>query len=62
VNHNVHICQKRYSCEVVYSRVTRILKLSGVIGKESFSHFEAMVGWAHGRANLCYTSLQKVKV
>jgi hypothetical protein len=62
VNHNVHICQKRYSCEVVYSRVTRILKLSGVIGKESFSHFEAMVGWAHGRANLCYTSLQKVTV
>jgi hypothetical protein len=60
VNHNVRICQKRYSCEVVYSRVTRILKLSGVIGKESFSHFEAMVGWAHGRANLCYTPLQKL--
>lgn len=34
VNHNVFICQKRYSCEVVYSCVTTVAKLSGVYKKE----------------------------
>lgn len=34
VNHNISICQKRYSCEIVYSRVTRTRKLSGVFRQE----------------------------
>jgi hypothetical protein len=60
VNHNITICQKRYSCETVYSRVTDTVKLSGVYRREHFQHFEALVGWAHGRANICYGYLQKV--
>ena len=59
-NHNITICQKRYSCETVYSRVTDTVKLSGVYRREHFQHFEALVGWAHGRANICYGYLQKV--
>ena len=59
VNHNTYISQKRYSCEVVYQRVTRVGKLSGIYRREWFQHFENIVGWAHGRSNLCYKYLQK---
>jgi hypothetical protein len=58
VNHNIKICQKRYSCEVVYARVTETVKLSGVFRREWFHHFEQLVGWAHGRANVFYGFLQ----
>ena len=34
VNHNIKICQKRYSCEVVYARVTETVKLSGIFRRE----------------------------
>ena len=60
VNHNIFVCQKRYSCEVVYSRITQVAKLSGVFRREWFHHFESLVGWAHGRANLCYGFLQDI--
>ena len=60
VNHNTFISQKSYSCEIVYSRVTRVGKLSGVFRREWFRHHESLVGWAPGRANLCYGYLQEV--
>lgn len=60
VNHNVNICKKRYTCEVVYSRVAMMKKLSGILKRESFHHFESFVGLAHGLANLCYGYLQKI--
>ena len=61
VNHNVLICQKRYTCEVVYSRVTQLKKLSGIIAREHFHHFEDILAWGHGLANIGYGYLQKVK-
>ena len=61
VNHNIKICQKRYSCEVVYSRVAMVGKLSGVIKREWFSHFEYLLAWAHGPANFAYGYLQPVR-
>jgi len=60
VNHNVRVCQKRYSCEVVYSRVTQVEKLAGIMKREWFHHCESLIGWAHGRANLCYGHLQQI--
>jgi len=60
INHNLTICQKRYSCETVYSRVIGTMKLTGIYKREHFHHFEALAGWAHGRANLCYGYLQKI--
>jgi hypothetical protein len=61
INHNIKICQKRYSCEVVYSRVAMVGKLSGIIKREWFVHFESLLGWAHGRANLAYGYLQPIR-
>lgn len=61
VNYNIKICQKRYSCEVVYSRVAMVGKLSGNIKREWFVHFESLLGWAHGRANLAYGYLQPIR-
>ena len=58
---NIKICQKHYSCEVVYSRVASLGKLSGIIKREWFQHFEPLLGWAHGRANLAYAPLQEIK-
>jgi len=60
VNHNIEICKKRYTCETVYSQVTQLKKLSGVLPRESFHHFEDMVAWGHGLANVCYGYLQKI--
>ena len=61
IQHNMKICQKRYSCEVVYSRVAAVGKLDGTIKREWFQHFESLLGWAHGRANLAYAPLQEIK-
>ena len=60
VNHNIEICKKRYTCETVYARVTETSKLSGVVARESFPHFESLVGWAHGLANISFGYLQKI--
>lgn len=60
INHNIEICQKRYTCEVVYSRVANMQKLSGVIKRETFHHFEDLLSWGHGRANICYNYLQTI--
>ena len=49
INHNLTICQKQYSCETVYSRVTETIKLSGIYRREYFHHFEALVGWVGSR-------------
>ena len=58
--HNVQICQKRYTCEVVYSRVTNVKALYGTIPRERFHLFEPLVGWGHGRSYLCYEPLQSI--
>jgi len=60
IGHNVKICQKRYTCEVVYSRVTDVPILYGKIPRQRFHLFESIVGWAHGHANLCYEPLQNI--
>jgi hypothetical protein len=49
-----------FSCEVVYSRVTQVEKLAGIMKREWFHHCESLIGWAHGRANLCYGHLQQI--
>ena len=61
VGHNIEICQKRYTCEVVYSRVTNVEALYGVIPRRRFRNMEPLIGWAHGRANLCYKPLQAIE-
>jgi len=60
IGHNVNICQKKYTCEVVYSRVTDVPILYGKIPRQRFHLFDSIVGWAHGRANLCYEPLQNI--
>jgi hypothetical protein len=60
VNFNLLICQKRYTCETVYSRVTQLKKLSGIIQREHFKHFDDFLGWGHGLANINYGYLQKI--
>ena len=35
-------------------------KLQGVLERESFHHFESLVGLGHGLANICYGYLQKI--
>ena len=62
VNHNMLICKKRYSCEVVYSRVVTLKKFQGILKREHFKYFESLAGWAHGIANICYADLQKVQL
>ena len=59
-NHNLEICKKRYTCETVYSRVTETGKLSGVLKKEWFHHVDDLISWAHGTANICFGTLQKI--
>ena len=60
VNHNIEICKKRYTCEVCYSRVVQVKKLNGIFPRRCFHHFESIVGWAHGMANICFGYLQKI--
>jgi hypothetical protein len=62
VNHNVLICKKRYTCEVVYSRVVTVKKLGNILEREHFQYIESLLGWGHGIANICYGDLQKVEV
>jgi hypothetical protein len=61
VGHNIEICQKRYTCEVVYSRITNVKALYGIIPRRRFRNMEPLIGWAHGRANLCYKPLQAIE-
>ena len=60
VDFSLKICQKRYTCEVVYSRVTQPKKLSGIVQREHFKHFDDILGWGHGLANINYGYLQKI--
>jgi hypothetical protein len=46
------ICELRYTCEVVFSRVTTEKMLSGVIPYSVFAHIENAHCWAHAQANL----------
>jgi hypothetical protein len=55
--HNLKVCQLRYTCETVYSRVTNRHSLCGMIRRAKFEYFEDSCNWAHGRANL-YMPLQ----
>ena len=60
VNHNIEICKKRYTAEVVYSRISQTTRLNGIIPREHFHNVEYLVGWAHGVANICYGLLQEI--
>jgi hypothetical protein len=57
IRFNLTVCQNRYTCEVVYSRVNQVKGIQGVIKREKSHWFEDMMNWAHGRANL-YLPLQ----
>lgn len=46
------ICELRYTCEVVFSRVTTEKMMSGVIPYSVFAHIEHAHCWAHAQANL----------
>ena len=46
------ICELRYTCEVVFSRVTTEKMLRGVIPYTSLSYIENAHCWAHAQANL----------
>ena len=46
------ICELRYTCEVVFSRVTTERLLAGIIPYSAFAHIEDAHCWAHAQANL----------
>eukprot|EP00986_Skeletonema_menzelii_P018698 scaffold26680_cov210-Skeletonema_menzelii.AAC.2 len=46
------ICELRYTCEVVFSRVTTEKMLSGMIPYSVLGHIEHAHCWAHAQANL----------
>lgn len=46
------ICELRYTCEVVFSRVTTKKMVAGVIPYEALAHIEHAHCWAHAQANL----------
>ena len=46
------ICELRYTCEVVFSRVTTEKILSGVIPYSALAYIEHAHCWAHAQANL----------
>lgn len=60
VHHNIKISKKRYTSEVVYSRVTNTKKLAGILQREHMKFFDELAGWAHGLANICYGHLQEL--
>ena len=45
-------CKLRYTCEVVYSRVTDTKSLQGVITYDMFPYLQHCHNWAHARCNL----------
>ena len=47
-----NICELRYTCEVVFSRVTTEKMLADVIPYEALAHIEHANCWAHAQANL----------
>jgi hypothetical protein len=47
-----NICELRYTCEVVFSRVTTEEMVSGVIPYSALAHIEHAHCWAHAQANL----------
>ena len=46
------ICELRYTCEVVFSRVTTEQLLAGIIPYSVLAHIEDAHCWAHAQANL----------
>lgn len=46
------ICELRYTCEVVFSRVTTEKMMAGIIPYSALSHIEHAHCWAHAQANL----------
>jgi hypothetical protein len=49
---NLSICHDRCTCEVVHARVAQTENLQGVLKREKFGWFEAIMNWGHGHANL----------
>lgn len=47
VHHNIKISKKRYTSEVVYSRVTNTKKLAGILQREHMQFFDKLADWAH---------------
>ena len=47
-----NICELRYTCEVVFSRVTTEKILAGVIPYSALALIEHAHCWAHAQANL----------
>ena len=58
VTGDYEICKRRYSCEVVFARVTAETSLVDVVHHEFFSIVTYCADWAHAHANL-YQPLQK---
>ena len=58
VTGDYEICKRRYSCEVVFARVTVETSLVDVVSKEFFPIAQYCADWAHAHANL-YQPLQK---
>jgi hypothetical protein len=53
VKSDYQICKLRYTCEVVFSRVTNEKSLKDVIPQHFFKHIQHHWDWACGNANLC---------
>ena len=43
VEHYIEICQKRYTCEVAYSRITNVKALYGIIPYQRFRNMEPLI-------------------
>jgi hypothetical protein len=46
------LCKLRYTCEVIFSRVTNVKGLRDVIPYSRFAHVSDMLHWGHARINL----------
>ena len=58
VTGDYEVCKRRYSCEVVFTRVTTETSLTDVIPQEFFPILNSFSDWAHAHANL-HKPLQK---
>jgi len=50
---DIPICRLRYTCEVLFSRVTNETILCDTIKRENFALVDTALHWAHAAANLC---------
>ena len=58
VKADYEICKLRYTCEVVFARVTRESALKDVVPYHFFRHMEDMNHWAHAQSNFCKPLLE----